>query len=405
LTPRTTISSVRAVVKKSETVQVVVLGGAGAMGRITIKDLFETSPDDFEIVIADYDEKAAKALAKSYKSKRVRAEKADVTDVAGTAKLLSSSFCVINSVHHKFNVDVMRASLQAGCNYMDLGGLFHFTQKQVLLHKEFEKAGLLALLGMGAAPGITNILARSSADTMEQVREVHTIVATADDGSTEFAPSYSVLTILEEASAPAAFFTKGKMSFVDALSGAEPMKFPKPVGTRSPGRTIHSEVATLSTSYKKKGVQEVSFKIAFPDAFRDKLLFLQKTGLLASDPVRVNGADVVPFDVTAKVLSQLPKPSGEGEGGYEIVRAVVRGVRDGQAVEDVVDCHVEGMPEWGFGVDVDTGSPPSIGVQMMARGQITAKGALPPELCVPAKEFFAELPRRRMSVKRKSTRI
>jgi saccharopine dehydrogenase-like NADP-dependent oxidoreductase len=57
------------------------------------------------------------------------------------------------------------------------------------------------------------------------------------------------------------------------------------------------------------------------------------------------------------------------------------------------------MPEWGLGLDVDTGSPPAIAAQMLAAGEITAAGALPPEVAVPCDPFFARLRRRRMRVK------
>jgi len=68
-------------------------------------------------------------------------------------------------------------------------------------------------------------------------------------------------------------------------------------------------------------------------------------------------------------------------------------------VEKVVDCHVTGMPEWHVGADLDTGSAPSIAVQLLARGEITERGALPPEIAIPWEPYFAELAKRRMIVK------
>jgi saccharopine dehydrogenase-like NADP-dependent oxidoreductase len=58
------------------------------------------------------------------------------------------------------------------------------------------------------------------------------------------------------------------------------------------------------------------------------------------------------------------------------------------------------MPAWGFGIDVDTGCPPSIAVQMIARGEITLRGALPAEQCIPTVPYFAELAKRNMRVRR-----
>ena len=75
---------------------------------------------------------------------------------------------------------VMDAALRLGCHYCDLGGLFHVTRQQLRRHAEFKRAGLLALCGIGSAPGIVNVMARDSADRFERVREIHVAVATSD---------------------------------------------------------------------------------------------------------------------------------------------------------------------------------------------------------------------------------
>lgn len=382
------------------------------MGQITVRDLVETAPDDVEIVIADYNEAAAKKLAKSYKAQRpVKSVFCDVTDVSGTAKMLKGAFAAINSVQHQFNVRVMKAALAAGAHYCDLGGLFHVTRQQLELDKQFRKKKLVAILGIGAAPGVVNVLARSAADKMDKVREIHCIVGNVDmtvgRPTTALGTSYSIQTILEEASMPAAFFTGGKFTFVDPMSGAEEVQFPAPVGVRKPARTIHSEVATLPLTYKKKGVQEVSFRIAFSDDLDEKLRFLRAIGMLDEAHVQVGKAKVSPREVLLKVLGKLPKapPFTGVPNEYEVVRAVVRGEIGGRSVEETVDCHTPGMPEWGYGVDVDTGCPPSIAMQMLARGEIEGTGTLAPEVAIPAEPFFRELEKRKMKIERSTKEL
>ena len=73
----------------------------------------------------------------------------------------SSSGCdvLVNCASYRVNLDAMRACLEAGCHYIDLGGLYWLTGRQLELHDEFERAGLLALLGMGSSPGKTNVMA------------------------------------------------------------------------------------------------------------------------------------------------------------------------------------------------------------------------------------------------------
>ena len=160
--------------------RIVVIGGAGAMGRIVVRDLVETALPDIDVVVADYDGTAAKKLARSYGRRKVDGLKVDVRDVTGTARALKGAFGVIAAVQHQLNLPVMEAAARAGCHYTDLGGLFHFTRKQIKLDDKFKKKGLMAVLGMGAAPGIVNVLARSAADTMEQVHEIHILVGGID---------------------------------------------------------------------------------------------------------------------------------------------------------------------------------------------------------------------------------
>ncbi|MBI3000397.1 MAG: hypothetical protein HYY46_18375, partial [Deltaproteobacteria bacterium] len=192
----------------------------------------------------------------------------------------------------------------------------------------------------------------------------------------------------------------GKFRFVEPMSGEEEVIFPAPVGRQYPMHTIHSEVATLPLTYKNKGIREVSFKIAFDRDFTEKIRFLRDIGLAEERPVRLKGVEVVPRDLLIQLIRALPKPVTRGPlKEYEVIRVVVKGKKDGKAQTWVVDCHTRGMPKWGIGLDIDTGSPPSIAAQMLARGEIKARGAVPAEVAIEPKLFFAELKRRRMEVR------
>jgi lysine 6-dehydrogenase len=381
-----------------------VIGGAGAMGRITVRDFVETAGPDATILIADYNLPAAKKLAASFGSPRVRAVQVDVTNVGATARALKGVFAVASCVQHDFNLPVMRACLAAGSHYVDLGGLFHVTRQQLKLHGQFKKKKLLALLGMGAAPGIVNVLARKGADDLDEVHEIHVMVGGVDrtPGRTPsiLGASYSMQTIIEEASEPAAFFTGGKFTFVEALSGDDEVHFPAPVGTKKPARTLHSEVATLPLSYKDKGVREVSFRIAFSPELVEKLRFLRALGLLSGEPVKMGKGTFVPRDVLLRLLRDVaPGNPGGAPDEYEVLRVVVRGKKNGVGVERTIDGHTPGIPDWGLGVDADTGCPPSICCQLIWRGDIAERGCLPPEKAVPVAPFLAELAKRRITVR------
>ena len=383
-----------------------VVGGAGAMGRITVRDLVETCAATDAVLVADYDLAKAAALAESLGGRgrpAVRAVRVDVTDPSAAARALAGAFVVVNAVQYQHNLAVMEAALAAGAHYVDMGGLFHVTRTQLALSPRFEAAGLTAILGMGAAPGISNLLARLGAERLDAVREIHLRVGGWDGtryrDQPALAVSYTLKTILEEFSMPPAVFTKGAFAFVEPMSGAEPHRFPKPVGLRRPMSTIHSEVATLPLSFADRGVREVSFKIAFDPVFVDRVRFLRDLGMASHEPIAVGGVTVAPVDVVSKVaMGQRPARRVGPLRQHEVVRAIVKGTSRGRKVTWVVDCHARGLPAWGIGLDIDTGSPPAVAAQMLAAGEITARGALAPEVAVPCEPFFARLSRRGMSV-------
>jgi saccharopine dehydrogenase-like NADP-dependent oxidoreductase len=382
-----------------------VIGGAGAMGRITVTDLVEFCDKDDQIIIADYDFEKAKALAESFDDNRVVSVKVDITDRAGTVSALSGVTVIINSVQYQLNLEVMEVALALKAHYVDLGGLFHMTKKQQELHQRFVDANLTALIGMGAAPGITNILSRMGADELDQVTEIHTRVANVDQTKYLWQPAlpvaYSLQTILEEFSYEPAVFTKGCLKFVKPMSGDTPQRFPAPIGVKKPMYTIHSEVATLPESFAHKGVKEVSFKIAFDKEFLEKVKFLRDMGLGSHSPLRIRSdAEVSPIEVVNKVaMSQMaPKIKGKVKQ-YEIVRAVVKGKKAKKKLTYVLDCHTTGMAKWGMGPDINTGCPPAIVAQMIAKGVIDTRGAIPAEIAVPPRPFVAELKKRNMFVK------
>ena len=314
-----------------------MVGGAGAMGRIIVRDLAETAARDLDIVVADRDRAAARRLAAG-QPRRVTAIEADAASPGSLAHAVRGARVVVNACHHDFNLRVMDAALGAGSHYCDLGGLFHVTRRQLRLDARFRRAGLLAVCGMGSAPGIVNVMARAAADGLDRVNEIHVAVGTRDAtprrGRSLLETSYSIQTVLDEASQPAALFTRGALWFVEPLSRAEPVRFPAPVGLQYPACTLHSELATLPASFKSKGVREVSFKIAFAGDLAEQLRFVHALGLTATDPIAVGRTTLVPRDVLLALLAAAPRPLPAGpRDEYEVLRVTVSGRQGRRAVE------------------------------------------------------------------------
>lgn len=400
----------------------VVLGGAGAMGKVIVKDLFFTNKG-CNIVIADSNLDAAKKLAayyqKLYKTSIVRATFAEVTDIKKTAKLLHGADVVINSVQYELNLKVMEAALLAKVHYIDLGGLFHMTRKQLKLHDKFKKANLLAVLGMGAAPGLTNVMAKYGANMLDKVDEVkiriggkdftHTLGKSNKNANKKIVNSplmfsYSPQTILEEHTYKPMVFTKGRFVEVEPRTGKEVIAFPAPVGKRTAVYTLHSEVATLPLTLKHKGIKEVSFKISFPDDFEQKLNELIDLGLASREKIKIGNQEIVPFNFLVKMLNKLPKLEA-CPNDVEIIRVELVGKKGEKKVDLILDAWFSSIKKWCAGAgDIDTAAPPSIVAQMIAAGKINERGCLPAESCINAGDLFKELRKRGMKLKVKLAR-
>src|SRR5579863_3324190 len=146
---------------------IIVLGGAGAMGRVTVRALTEYDEID-HVTVADYHQGSARALAAALNSSKIEVRPIDVNDADRLAALIRGSDVVLSAVDYAYNLPVLKACIQEKVHYADLGGLFHMTRTLMQLHSEARAAGITAIMGMGGTPGITNILARAAVDQLER---------------------------------------------------------------------------------------------------------------------------------------------------------------------------------------------------------------------------------------------
>src|SRR5437870_13216222 len=123
---------------------IIVLGGAGAMGRVTVRALTEYDDVD-QVTLADYSEDRAREVASSLQCSKLQVQQIDVTDERRLRHLLHGADVVLNAVDYTFNLYVLRACIQEKVHYADLGGLFHMTRKMLALNAEVEAAGITAI--------------------------------------------------------------------------------------------------------------------------------------------------------------------------------------------------------------------------------------------------------------------
>jgi saccharopine dehydrogenase-like NADP-dependent oxidoreductase len=383
---------------------IIVLGGAGAMGRVTVRALSEYA-DIEQVTIADYNGERARELAaalqqESLVGNTLSVQQIDVRDFKRLRDLIRGADAVLSAIDYAYNLPVLTACIQERVHYADLGGLFHMTRTLMALSDEAEAAGITAIMGMGGTPGITNLLARLAVDQLERVESIKVQLGCSDakPSTAPLVAPYSIRTILDEFTKSPQVFQDGKWLPQEPLSGQEELEFPAPVGRASAVYSLHSECATFPISFRDKGIRHVSFKIAFPGDFLAKLKFLVDLGFGSNEPIQVQGVEVSPREVLARLLEIAPGEPVEPQD-CDVLRVLVTGEAGGQRLE--ICNQVVALPYRGWSISagaLDTGVPLAIAGRMLARGEITRRGCHGPEICVPAAPFFQELARYGMHV-------
>src|SRR6266704_1498646 len=371
---------------------IVVLGGAGAMGRVTVRMLTEYEDVD-QITLADYNEERAREVAATFHSNNVEVKQIDVNDFERLCVLIRGANVVLSAVDYVFNQPILKACLQEKAHYADLGGLFHMTRKLMDMHAEVEAAGITAVLGMGGTPGVTNLLARAAVDKLDRVDSIKVQLGCSDDtpSTAPLVAPYSIRTILDEFTRSPQVFQEGTWYPQQPLTGQEELIFPLPVGRATAIYSLHSECATFPVSFRDRGISHVSFKIAFPSDFLTKLKFLVDIGFGSEEPISVRGVKVSPREVLARLLEMVPIEDVEPQD-CDVLRVVAIGQADGKLVEITNQVVVLPYRPWGISAGaLDTGVPLAIAGRMLANGEITSRGAVGPELCIPIEPFFREL--------------
>jgi saccharopine dehydrogenase-like NADP-dependent oxidoreductase len=370
------------------TMRIAVLGAAGAMASVAMRDLLDMGED---VAITALDRRP---LALS--DPRVTIAELDAKDEEATARLLDGHDAALNAVTYYLNVPVMRACLRARVPYTDLGGLYHGTLKQVALDDAFREAGVPALLGMGSTPGITNVMAGALAEGLDSVREIHVRVGCLDRAAASgpLPVPYALDTLIDEFSLEPMVLTGGRAEAVAPLSGKETIVFPPPVGAMEALYTLHSEVAMFPRSFPS--LREASFKVAFEPGLVSKMELLVGLGFASRE--KLAGA-LSPREMLLALAARQAAPAGEPDDA-DALRVDLEGTRAGETVRRRAE--LIALPDRARGLaagSLDTGVPLAIAGSMLASREITGAGVLYPETAVPRARFFEELARRGMRVR------
>jgi saccharopine dehydrogenase (NAD+, L-lysine forming) len=388
-------------------VLLVGVGGVGESIAIVAKD----RPWLDLMVLADYDEGRARTVAEHVEGgQRFPTARLDASDRAAIVALAREHEVdvIMNAVDPVFDEAIFDAAFETPATYIDMAMSLsrrHPTEPYAktgvkLGDYEFERAtaweeaGLLALVGMGVEPGLSDVFAAYAAKHLfDSIDEI----GVRDGANLEvegyrFAPSFSIWTTIEETLNPPVVYERDRGWFTTpTFSEPEVFDFPEDIGPVECVNVEHEEVLLIP---RWIDAERVTFKYGLGDEFIDVLKTIELLGLDSTERVNVKGVEVAPRDVVAAVLPN-PATLGDRMHGKTCAGTWVVGTKDGRA-RDVYLYQVadndETMARYGVQAVVwQTAVNPVIAMELLAEGIWTGAGVLGPEAFDPD-PFVARMP-------------
>lgn len=369
--------------------KVLVLGAAAEIGQVVSRVAYTLDGLD-ALILADLNEQGVLELARELGPKA----SALALDVADPLKLRAAleQVDVVASVvgpFYRFGVEVLRAAIETGTHYLDICDDWEPTVQMLELDGEAKSAGITAIIGMGASPGLNNLLCAKVLSMIDEPKALSTgfdwdSSARGDyvkKDLVSFRPSAAFVHGLHGISGKIRVYESGAFQLIDAL---------RPHTLTYPGRGAvnvytagHPEPVTLPLTFPE--LEECHCYMAISEealqAIRPILPLLRDEGLSAEDAaVRIiRSSNLKPFS-----RDSMPLPS---------LYAVVSGERCGVGGVTIAGTMasypvIPGVPA---GMAAGTGIPMAVGIGLMLDGKITRRGVMAPEACIEPDVFFDQL--------------
>ena len=309
---------------------------------------------------------------------------------------------IVNAADPRFNPQIFAAAFEARCTYVDMAMTLSephperpYEQTGVMLgdlqfaeQERWSDVGLLALVGMGVEPGLSDVFARFAADHLfSSIAEVG-----VRDGANlvvegyAFAPTFSIWTTIEECLNPPLIWERERGFYTtEPFSEPEVFDFPEGIGPVECVNVEHEEVVLIPRAVD---CERVTFKYGLGDEFINVLRTLHLVGLDSTKPVKVRDIEVAPRDVVAAALPD-PATLGDRMTGNTCAGTFVTGVGTDGTERGVYLYHVADnertMREFGSQAVVwQTAINPVLALELLGDGTWKGTGVMGPE------EFDAE---------------
>jgi saccharopine dehydrogenase (NAD+, L-lysine-forming) len=366
----------------------VVIIGAGGVGAVVAHKCAQR-PDIFQEVTL-----ASRTLARCEKirdqirelhGRDIGIERVDADNVPETVALLKrlKPEVLINVALPYQDLPLMDACLEARVPYVDTANyeprdVAKFEYKWQWAYRErFEQAGLMALLGSGFDPGVTNVFcAYAQKHLFDEIHSVDIVDCNAGSHGKAFATNFNPEINLREVTANGRYWENGAWVETKPMEISRTIDFPG-VGERKAYLIYHEELESLVLHVK--GLKRIRFWMTFGDEYLTHLRVLGNVGMLRIDPVDYNGTPVIPMELLKRLLPD-PASLAENYTGKTSIGCIFEGTKDGKPrkvfIYNVCD-HAETYKEVrAQAVSYTTGVPAMVGGAMMLTGKWSRPGVV-----------------------------
>jgi saccharopine dehydrogenase-like NADP-dependent oxidoreductase len=364
--------------------KVLCLGGSGGMGRYATKAIA-----DFEeleaITIADLNKDAAEEFAKSFDAK-VQGIGLDVTDTKNLAEALKRHDLVLNTTgpFFMFGVPILKAAIENNCHYIDICDDWEPTEEMLKLDSHAKDVGISAIIGLGASPGITNLMGLVA---MEELDSVDTVITGWDlssvnpaEESSQTGTNAAMIHGIQQMTGKVKIFEDGQLSMVQSL---------KELKINYPGKGIYKanifgHPEAISFPYHFPTIKN-SFNVAHGSKKID--IFIIKIILWLSEK------NIISQDKAANIFhwleTQTNRPSfSSKKAGLPAIYGLAHGIKNGSAASVGVTFSANNL-EKEVSMGEATGHPLALGLKLFLQGKINKPGVFAPEGgVIDAQDFF-----------------
>lgn len=361
----------------------VLIIGAGGVGQVVTHKCAQVPEVFSEICLASRTVSKCEKIAAQLK-RPIRTEKLDADNVAETVALIKSfrPDLLINVALPYQDLAIMDACLETGVDYLDTANYEPPDEAKFCYgwqweyQERFKAKGIMALLGSGFDPGVTNVFtAHAAKHHFDEIHELDIIDCNAGDHGQPFATNFNPEINIREVTAKGKYYENGNWIEIDPMSVSDTYDFPEGIGSKKIYLLYHEELESLVKFFPT--IRRARFWMTFSDNYLKHLEVLQNVGMTRIDPVIYNGQEIVPLQFL-KALLPDPGSLGPLTKGRTCIGCLIKGVKDGKEktyfVYNICD-HAKCYEEVGSqAISYTTGVPAMIGGMMMLTGKWRGKG-------------------------------